>query len=619
MNATYQVYYGAVALLALCLAVQTVSALTVDELLAELPAKDSAHATEVYSQLATGDEAVITALCDSVVLWTEGANPKVPMALHGLASYVMQPENNAYRGKVARIFEAALNRADSPDKQHFFMQMLRCCGDGDSVNVITTFLCNAEVFEDAVLTVEAIGGESAMAALENARCTDMPEAFAIAVNTALMRMHNTTMFEKDSTGLDAMVLAAATAAPTPENREQVAALCREALENTALKPHVQALALRALVNTEGQGALPDIMKAAGSEAPVVWGMALQMAASMPGDDVSRVWATQLDTLPETVRPQVIYMLGGRGDRHAKAAVRKALISEDADMRLAACDAVARFTEKEGFLQPLERAMLAAESKKDIESVKRAMLQFPEPDLSKLAARRAGRGDVSQRIAYLEIIAARHGEQHVGPVRKCLKDKTPEVRRAAMNTLAVIGAPEDMKTMFTHLVTEESTQEVTAARNALVALADKHASRPALLAQIQNAFPDANLDVRKTLLKTLGDLGDKESLTEVGAIAEAALLKEEKDLDLGNAALEVLGTWQDVRTCDVLLSLLERMETPETRTVIVKQILTAAPRVFTNPRKQIAFLEKTAAILTEEDERQPLVDAIEKIKSEKEKR
>lgn len=619
MNAICRVYHGAVALLTLCLTVQTVSALTVDELLAELPAKDSAHATQVYGQLVAGDEAVITALCDSVTLWTEGADPKVPMALHGLASYVMQPGNEANRGKVARIFDAALNRADSPDKQRFFMQMLRCCGDGDSIATLTPFLCNAEVFEDAVLTLEAIGGERAMAALENANCTNMPEDFAIAVNTALMHMRNTVMFEKDSTGLDTLVLAAAAAAPMPENTEQVAALCREALENTALKPHVQALALRALVNTEGQDALPDIMKAAGNEAPVVWGMALQLAASMPGDDVSRAWATQLDALPETVQPQVIYMLGGRDDRHARDAVRKALISKNADMRLAACDAVARFTEKDGFLQTLERAMLAAESKKDIESVKRAMLQFPEPDLSKLAARRTGRGDVSQRIAYLEIIAARHGEQHVGPVRKCLKDKTPEVRRAAMNTLAVIGAQEDMETMFTHLITEESAQEVNAARNALVALADKHVSRPALLAQIQNAFPDANLDVRKTLLKTLGDLGDKESLAEVGAIAETALLKEEKDLDLGNAALEVLGTWQDVRTCDVLLSLLERVETPETRTVIVKQILTAAPRVFTNPRKQIAFLEKTAAILTVEDERQPLVDEIERIKAEREKR
>jgi HEAT repeat protein len=619
MNTTYRTCYGVAALLVVCLAVQTVSALTVDELLAELPAKDSAHAAQVYGQLAAGDESVITALCDSVVLWTEGANPKVPMALHGLASYVMQPENGANRGKVARLYEAALNRADSPDKQHFFMQMLRSCGDGDSVAVITTFLCNVDVFEDAVQTLETIGGESAMAALENANCTDMPEDFAIAVNTALMRMRNAVMFEKDSTGLDALVLAATSAAPTPENREQVAALCREALENKALKPHVQALALRALVNSEGPDALPDIMKAAGNDAPVVWGMALQLATSMPGDEVSRAWATQLDALPETVQPQVIYMLGGRDDRHAKDAIRKALISEDADMRLAACDAVARFTEKEGFLPALERAMLAAESKKDVESVKRAMLQFPEPDLSKMAARRTGRGDVLQRTAYLEIIAARHGEQHAGSVRKCLKDKTPEVRRAAMNALAVIGAQEDMETMFTHLVTEESAQEVNAAQNALVALADKHVSRPALLAQIQNAFPAATLDIRKRLLKTLGNLGDKEALTEVGIIAEAALLKEEKDLDLGNAALEVLGTWQDVQTCDVLLSLLERMETPETRTVIVKQILTAAPRVFTNPRKQMEFLEKAQAVLTAEDEKQPLVDAIEKIKAEKEKR
>ena len=116
------------ALLVLCLVAQVVSALTVDELLAEVPAKDSTHAAQLYEQLATGDEAVIVALCDGVVLWKEGADPKIPTALHGLANHVMRPENTANRTKVARLYEAALNRVEDIEVKRFFMSLLRVCG-----------------------------------------------------------------------------------------------------------------------------------------------------------------------------------------------------------------------------------------------------------------------------------------------------------------------------------------------------------------------------------------------------------------------------------------------------------------------------------------------------------
>jgi len=595
-----------------------VSALTVEELLAELPAKDSGHAAQLYEQLAAGDETVIIALCDRVSLWTQDADPKTPMALHGLANYVMRPGHGANRSKVARLYEAALGKAGDLNIKRFFMELLRVCGDDQTVAIVAEYLCDADLYEDAIITLEAIGGDETLKVLKLKRCPRMPKGHAVAVRTALTRMCDKVILDKEAPKLDKRVRAAAATPPEPAEAERIAALCRKALNNTKLQPHVRAFALWVLVSIIGEAALPDMITAAETNEPTLWGMAMQLSETLPGIEVSKTWIRRFDYLPEPVRPQVIYMLGGRNDISAKAAIRRMLNSEQGDLLLAACDAVGRYEDKEGFMQSLEAAMFAAKSPKEVDAVKAAMMQFPEPGLSEVAARRALHGGLLQRVAYLNILASRHAEQHLRSVRKCLEDETPEVRRAALNALAVIGNQEDMDAVFEHLLAEEADGEANAAREALAAIADKRQIRPVALERIVNAFTNAGLDKQMRLLKTLGALGDKEALAEVGKIAETTLFGEGRNMDLGNAALETLGTWQDVRACDLLLNLLGRMETPEMRQAVVIQIIIAAPRVYSNPDNQIEFLEKAKAMLTEEAEQELLTAAIEKAQIEKKK-
>ena len=134
----------------------------------------------------------------------------------------------------------------------------------------------------------------------------------------------------------------------------------------------------------------------------------------------------------------------------------------------------------------------------------------------------------------------------------------------------------------------------------------------------NTFASTDFDKQVRLLKTLGALGDKEALTEVGKIAETSLFGEGRNVELGNVVLETLGTWKDVAAGELLLNLLGRMETPEMRQAVVMQIIIAAPRVYSNPENQIEFLEKAKALLTEEAEQVLLTAAIEKAQAEKKK-
>ena len=616
MNATYRIRCIPFAVLALCLAVQAASAITVETLLAELPANDSVHAAQLYEQLAADDGTVIAALCDRVSLWTEGADPRVPTALHGLANHVMRPENTANQAKVARLFEAALNRVEDIEVKRYFMSLLRVCGDTDSLETLASYLCDATLYDDTIITVEAIGGDAAIALLKENKCANMPPAFSSAVETALMRMEGRVVLDKEALSLDREIVAATMTPPEKKNKKRVATLCRKALKNPKLEDHLHALALRALVNTVGADALSDLLEAGKSNKPVLWGMALQLSETLPGSDISKAWIRQLDSLPESVRPQVIYMLGGRNDRESNMVIQKKLRSETGDLLLAACDAFGRCEDKMSFLRSLEAAMLSATSRKEVEAVKAALLQIPEPELSELAARRALRGDTLQRVAYLGILTSRHAEQHLRPVRRCLKEDSAEIRRAALDALAVIGNNEDMDTVFEMFLAEEADRDATAARDALIAIAGRCESRPALLARMVKAFSNAAFEIQARLLKAFGALGDRKALAEVGKIADAVLMGEAYTEDLGNAVLETLGIWQDVRACDMLLELFERMERPATRTAILKQIAIAVPRIYTTPEKQSAFLEKTAALCKEESEKAFIAEALEKIEKDK---
>ncbi|HDP35368.1 MAG TPA: hypothetical protein ENN29_09695 [Candidatus Hydrogenedentes bacterium] len=585
-------------------------AMTMEEALAELPAKDSAHGAELFERIASGDEALIVALCDSVRLWEEGANPKVPMALHGLATHVTHPEHGANRAKVARVIEGALNRTEGPELKRFFMNLLRVCGDASSLAAVAPYVCDTTLFEDAVYTVEAIGGDGALLLLENVACEDMPAAVRTAVDTALMRMRDTVMRDTDKTGLDAMILAAAAAPPAQGDSVRVAVLCREALGNNQLSDQARATALRALANTDASNILPDLIAAAGDASPLVWGQALQLAGTLPGEDASRAWVKQLPKLPAPVRPQVIFMLGHRDDNTARAAVREALAADALDLRLAAYETIGRHGGKRA-LTALGRAMGKAESATEVEAIKNAMLQFPEPDVSRIASKGAGRGGKLQRIAYLEIISGRCAKQQLRSVRQCLKDKEPQVRRAAFAALAAVGEQKDLETLFEHLLAEEDNAAMNAARGAIVDIADRYDARAATLKKIEGFFGDASLDIRTRLLKTLDAFGDANALDAVKQITEDALFGDLTDTRA--AALETLGAWRDARACDILSDFFERLEDEETRMATLRQLLIAVPRTISDGAKQKARWARVEPLCRTDAEKQAVAEALEKIK------
>ncbi len=608
MTLSHRIRYMALATLVGMLASSVAPALTVEELLAEMPAENSDHAARLFAHALTWDDAQLTALCDRVGPWEAGHDAEAALALHGLAQYVMRPDNSAHRGAVARLYETALARADHPDVQRFFMMLLQVCGDADTVAALAPYLCDHDVFDDAIQTLQSIGGAAATALLENADCGEMPDGFDTAVETGLMRMGDATAAAADAIGLDPLLFQAATMPPASDAASRVAALAREALRDNDHEPHVHALALRALTNAKGAAALPDLIDAAKSSERILWGAALQLAATLPGESVSSAWIQWLPDLPEAVRPQVVYMLGQRDDAASHEAVVAALTDESQALRIAAAETIGRIG-GDPALAALERAMYDAEDTAEIDAVKQALLQYPAAAIAPIAARRALRGDPAQRIAYLEILAAQHADHKLDTVRTCLTDEELRVRRAAVNALADIGTAADMTLLFARLLEAPSGAEANTVRTALVTVADRHEARDVALAQLHALFGDADADGQARLLQVLGTLGDADALAAARGIVEKALFEAPTDEALAERALETLGTWPRTDAAHVLLDLLERVDDPEQRMTVLQRFMTAVSRTVSEDKDQAALLEKAVPLCRTEDEKAALEEAL----------
>ena len=594
----------------LCLTSVASSALTVEELLDAMPADNADAATQRFEQAFDAGEPLVMALCARVTTSEAGVDPRVHYALNGLANHAARPGNDAVRTQLARWCEAALQQADAPETQQFFMGLLRVCGDARSVDALLPFACDNAACHDAIMTIEAIGGEAAVSALISLACDDNAAAIE-AAQTALYHLRQRPAPHVETSLLDMEVRAAAVTPPSADTRARIAATCRETLAGNALSRPERMVALRALALSDGVNALPELLAAINDPDPHYWGAALDMARELAGPDVSRAFAQKGDQFPAIVRPQVVFMLGLRDDRPARKAVREAIDHEDIEVRLAAYTVITRQGLREA-LAPLARALGRAEDSNEINAIKEAMLRLPDPEVSDSAAKRLRRASAAQKAACLDIIAVRQAERHLDTVRACLEEEESQARRAAFNAIAAIGAPDDIEGLYGLLLAAPGNVDVAALRAAIIAIAKRNDAVDAVVVKAASLLETADATQARRVLGTLEALGGDAALAAAQQFTETALFGEQTDAEAAGVALEVFGLWQDPKATDILFALFTRIEDSETRLAALRQFTISVQRAISGAARQQALLEKAGELCLTDEEQALIAETIERI-------
>ena len=625
-------------------------ALDAASVLEAMPPDTAADAESLFNRIFEEPDALLFDLCGRITAPSLGpTDARAEFVLFGLAKHVALPEMQSQRVRLTRVFELALGRAEHAEVQRFFMGLLRFCGDNTTLRVLESYACDPVVYGFAVQTLAAIGGVVGVSAQLQHPCHEVPDRDA-SIRSALLHFSTQPAYSADETGLSGELIAALVSPEVVPDVQRAAALCREALGAATLKPHHEAMVLRGLAHFAGADALPDLMRSLASPHRVVRGMVLMLLSDLEGEYVSQSVVGKLPEFEETMRPQVIAMLGGRRDAVAQRAVREALSDALIEVRLAAYGAVNRESD-DAFLPLLMDAMERADSEREVQAVKSALLRLPDLEeklREALPRRKTALAELSpsQKAAYLELIAERQALWLSTEAERLFEDSDARVRRTAYATIGALAAPVYIEKLYERLLAEERDAEADAARNAIVALAKRNAEEAAearqqekdreaqglppvphhssasskkdAVGQAEALLADADAQGAARLIRTLGALGTEEALTVVRNVSEQWLFTE-PDETVSTALFETLGRSESPEAGVILVTLWQRLEDESLRLEALKNYIASVQRNYSEPAKQGELLAGIQEQCRSEAEQQAVADAIKKAQREAEKR
>jgi hypothetical protein len=164
-----------IALATIFVSVFAAQAATVDEIIAQFPAKDAATANGLFDQLLAMDDDAIEELCTRLVPLGAGDDNAARYALTGLARYLSRsvyeeshltiPNFEVQRAEVEEALLEGLKLNKDPECRAFLLRQLQQCGGDETVSEIGALLEDDGVASHAILTLDAIGTKKATRAL----------------------------------------------------------------------------------------------------------------------------------------------------------------------------------------------------------------------------------------------------------------------------------------------------------------------------------------------------------------------------------------------------------------------------------------------------------------------
>ena len=445
-------------------------------------------APELEQQLAALRTEQIRELIDYIVIGDVNQDRRPRSAIHALVLLARPPAPALRRAQLAgAIGDAVADGRVSRVTREFLVGQLRFLGGREAVDVLARALQDGELAEPAIVALlemeeGLIGEHERLETLQTAyrrshgsRRATLLRALGRLGDRSLLREFRqdaeSTNIEIREAALDAIAAAGdpadgsrllhALARATPATRLQAENryvifidrigrddpeaginLSREFFRRAYLDQRGQAAAgaLRVLADLQGPDALDQIGAALQSHDPDLRAAALEIAARMPGQDVTRYWVEIVNNLEEAeLRATILHLLAARGDRLALACVERSQRDPDPAVRQAAAHAASRLHGETAIaLVDQAGATEIPITQPDLKQTLSARLQT-EPDPERrtvvLLDELARATQPGEKGTILGLLAREGGDAALSAVRGALIDPDPAVREAATRALA----------------------------------------------------------------------------------------------------------------------------------------------------------------------------------------
>ena len=324
--------------------------------------------------------------------------------------------------------------------------------------------------------------------------------------------------------------------------------------------------LAGLAKAAGEGALPEVLKAAASDDPQLRGAAMRSARLLGGAETTAALADTLGRLKAEARAMMIDVLADRADKAAAAAVMAHLGDEVEVVRIAAARAMAALGDASvvGKLARLAGGGAGAAG----QAARASLQRMADPAVDRELLGLAAKGESAVRVEAIAAVAARRTASAGPALRKLAADPDEPVRVAALDALGVLGGADDYAKLIDTL-TGSTGRTAQAAERAALAVGRRLAGPAERTAPVLARLTAAPAAAKPALLGLLAAWGGDDALKAVRAAVG------DKDTAVGDAAVRALASWPDTSAAADLLKIARDDPRPVRRTLALRGYLRLA--------------------------------------------
>jgi HEAT repeat protein len=357
----------------------------VADLLARLPAASRELTVRLMEEMySLGDEGTAI-ICGQVMPAGTGDDTRARYAVSSLTAHLsgdsLESRKRVWEKQCIKFMKAATDR----EVRSFFMRQLNLVGSDAAVEALRNYASSQETCDDAVMALQSIGSDAAVELLSTVlRAGTSPCAAQIMVALAEKGSADAldSYIEWSRKGTEAERAAALYAMATTGDPKAGQLLMQaaadaswqrdplEAVQSLLIYARITGLAgnvremekitdliiehsntpglsaqrlaaMSVITAVKGNDALNMLLEAADDPDIAIRGGALRLASAMPGSDVTKKWINRYAKVRSEVKPEILFMLGERGDPLAVPLMTKEMNEPDQDIAGEAVRALAR--------------------------------------------------------------------------------------------------------------------------------------------------------------------------------------------------------------------------------------------------------------------------------------
>ena len=339
---------------------------------------------------------------------------------------------------------------------------------------------------------------------------------------------------------------------------------------------------------------------------ILFSAAVQTSQELPGSQVTKVLAAELEKLPVDNQIFIIQTLGTRGDPTALGKIFALAVMGLKPVRLAAIRALPEIADPSAV--PVLVVLLNDADDEISKTARECLAALPGPEADAAVMGLLNSNITEQRLISLELIGRRRMVTSIETLLKTARDPDAKVRQAALKEVGELGGPAELPALLKLFMNLKTPQDLTTAeqalRNICVQLDDRQSCTGKLISLMTQAGPAQ----KSALLGVLKTLGGTDALQ---AVQEAL---NDSDDEVHSAAIRALCAWKNTEAAPDLLRLAQTAANSKDKTLCLRAYLGMASRPDVLLDDRLSMCRKGGELVQQDEEKRLLLAALGGIES-----